>query len=154
MSGEDTHLLVARVAQKLQNVGLACEIFNLVPTDKAVLSRDRIVVLLALTSLTVLAWSYVLWLSADMGMGGMYTAGFRMIPSGMGLMMPADIPWRAMEFALVFAMWAMMMIGMMTPTAVPMILMYARVGRLTEAQGTPLIATVWFAAGYLLVWIA
>ena len=40
--GEDTRLLTARIAQKLQNTGLACEVFNLVPTDKAVLSRDRI----------------------------------------------------------------------------------------------------------------
>jgi predicted metal-binding membrane protein len=83
-------------------------------------------------------------------MGGMEMDGFRMIPSGMGLMMPADMPWRAMEFALVFAMWIIMMVGMMTPSAVPMILMYARVGR--QAEGAPLTATVWFAAGYFLVW--
>jgi predicted metal-binding membrane protein len=31
-----------------------------------VLRRDRIVVILALTLLTALAWSYLLWLSADM----------------------------------------------------------------------------------------
>ena len=43
---------------------------------------------------------------------------------------------------------------MMTPSAMPMILMYARVGRHAEAQGTPLVATVWFVAGYLLVWVA
>jgi predicted metal-binding membrane protein len=57
-----------------------------------------------------------------------------------------------MEFALVFAMWIIMMVGMMTPSAVPMILMYARVGR--QAEGAPLTATVWFAAGYFLVWAA
>ena len=33
--------------------------------------------------------SYLLWLSADMFMGGMDMSGFRMIPAGMGLMMPA-----------------------------------------------------------------
>ena len=132
---DDTRLLTARIAQKLRNTGLACEIFNLVPTDKAVLSRDRIFVLLGLTSLTVLAWSYLLWLSTDMGMGGMDMTGFRMIPSGFGLMVPANIPWRAMEFAFVFVMWIVMMVGMMTPSAAPMLLMYARVGRLTEAQG-------------------
>jgi predicted metal-binding membrane protein len=99
-------------------------------------------------------WSYLLWLSADLSMGGMDTTGLRMFPSGMGLMMPAHMPWRAMEFAFVFAMWAMMMVGMMTPSAVPMILMYARVGRQTQAHSRPLAATVWFAAGYFLVWIA
>jgi predicted metal-binding membrane protein len=101
-----------------------------------------------------LAWSYVLWLSADMSMGGMDMGDFRMIPSGMGFMVPAHTPWQAMEFAFVFVMWTVMMVGMMTPSAMPMILMYARVGRQTEAQGTPLTATVWFAAGYFLVWIA
>jgi predicted metal-binding membrane protein len=150
---DDTHLLAARIAQKLQNTGLACEIFNLVPTDKAVLSRDRVFVLLALTLLTVLAWSYLLWLSIDMGMRGMDMTGLRMIPSGFGLMVPANIPWRAMEFAFVFIMWIVMMVSMMMPSAAPMFLMYARVGRLTEAQGTPFIATVWFAVGYLLVWV-
>ena len=114
---EDTHLLAARIAQKLQNEGLACEIFNLVPTHKAVLSRDRIVVLLALTSLTALAWSYVLWLSADIAMGGMDMGDFRMIPSGMGLVVPAHTPWQAMEFGFVFVMWTVMMVGTMTPSA-------------------------------------
>ena len=77
-----------------------------------------------------------------------------MIPSGMGLMVPTDMPWRAMEFAFVFAMWTVMMVGMMTPSAVQMILMYARVGRHAGPQGTPLAATVWFAAGYFVVWAA
>jgi predicted metal-binding membrane protein len=50
-------------------------------------------------------------------------------------------------------MWTVMMVGMMTPSAAPMILMYARAGRYAQAQGTPLAATVWFAVGYFLVWI-
>jgi predicted metal-binding membrane protein len=90
-----------------------------------------------------------------MNMDGMDMTGFRTIPSGMGLMMPAQTPWRAMEFAFVFVMWTVMMIGMMTPSAAPMILMYARVGRQTGAQGRPLAAaTVWFGSGYFLVWAA
>jgi len=47
-----------------------------------------------------------------------------------------------------------MMFGMMTPSAAPMILMYARVGRQTEPLGRPLAATVWFGTGYFLVWAA
>jgi hypothetical protein len=60
------------------------------------------------------------------------------------------MPWRAMEFIFVFAMWTVMMVGMMTPSAAPMILMYARVGRQIQAHGRPLAATVWFATGYSL----
>ncbi len=79
--------------------------------------------------IAALAWAYVLWLAADMNMGGMNMSGLRMIPAGMGMMAPAAAPWSAVEFAFVFVMWAVMMVGMMAPSAAPMILMYARVAR-------------------------
>ena len=120
---------------------------------EAMLRRDRAIVAAALVILTALAWAYVWWLAADMDMSGMDMSGFRMIPAGIGLMMPATAPWNAMEFALVFAMWAVMMIGMMTPSATPMILIYARVGRQAARQGTPSAASCYFAGGYLLTWI-
>jgi hypothetical protein len=104
LPGEGDLLPAALIATKLRAAGIECEIFNLVPTKAAVLRRDRIVIILAVALLTVLAWSYLLWLSADMNMGGMDMTGLRMIPSGMGLMVPTDMPWRAMEFAFVFAM--------------------------------------------------
>ncbi|MFY9840475.1 MAG: DUF2182 domain-containing protein, partial [Xanthobacteraceae bacterium] len=129
-------------------------IVNRVPTDASMLRRDRIVIVLALSLVTALTWSYLLWLSADMDMGGMDTTDFRMIPSGMALMVPAHTSWLPMEFAFVFVMWAVMMVGMMTPSAVPMFLLYARVGRQTEEHGRPLAATAWFATGYFLVWAA
>jgi predicted metal-binding membrane protein len=59
-----------------------------------------------------------------------------------------------MEFAFVFMMWTVMMVGMMMTSAAPMILMYARMGRTVEPQGRPLVSTVWFVAGYFLVWAA
>jgi predicted metal-binding membrane protein len=117
-----------------------------------ILRRDRIIVAAALAALTALAWTYVLWLAADMDMGEMEMTGFRMIPAGIGLMAPAPAPWRAIEFVYVFTMWAVMMVGMMTPSAAPMILIYARVGRQASAQGKPFAAAGWFAAGYLLTW--
>src|SRR5436190_13857881 len=122
-------------------------------TLETVLRRDRLVVAGALAVMAALAWGYVLWLAADMNMGGMEMTGFRMIPAGTGIMAPAYAPWKAIEFAFVFAMWAVMMIGMMAPSAAPMILMYARVGRQAKADSKPLAATGWFAAGYFLVWI-
>jgi len=122
-------------------------------TDSAletVLRRDRWVVGGAIGIIGALAWSYVLWLANDMDMGGMDMTGFRM--AGIGIMLPTNEPWRAIEFAYVFLMWAVMMVGMMAPSAAPMILMYARVGRQWKAQGKPYAATGWFAAGYLLAW--
>jgi predicted metal-binding membrane protein len=123
---------------------------------ETVLRRDRWVVVGAIAILVALAWAYVLWLANDMDMGGMDMTGFRMIPAGIGIMLPASEPWRAIEFCYVFLMWAVMMVGMMAPSAAPMILMYARVGRQGRAQrkteGKPYAATAWFAAGYLLAW--
>jgi predicted metal-binding membrane protein len=121
-------------------------------TLETVLRRDRWIVGGAIAIIVALAWAYVLWLADDMDMGGMDMTGFRMIPAGIGIMLPADRPWLAVEFAYVFLMWAVMMVGMMAPSAAPMILMYARVVRQGKAQGKPFAATGWFAAGYLLAW--
>jgi predicted metal-binding membrane protein len=122
-------------------------------TLETVLRRDRLIVAGALGAIVALAWAYVLWLAVDMDMGGMDMSGFRMIPAGIGIMLPANEPWRAMEFAYVLLMWAVMMVGMMAPSAAPMILMYARVGRQGRIAGKPLAATGWFAVGYFLAWI-
>jgi predicted metal-binding membrane protein len=125
-----------------------------VATLETILQRDRIVVAAALAVMTVLAWADLVWLADDMAMGGMDMTGFRMIPAGQGLMMPATAPWQPVEFFYVFAMWVVMMIGMMTPSVAPMILIYARVGRQAAAQGKPFAASSWFAGGYLLAWTA
>jgi predicted metal-binding membrane protein len=121
---------------------------------EAVLRRDRAVVIGAITVITALAWADLVWLADDMAMGGMDMTGYRMIPAGRGLMMPADAPWQPIEFGYVFVMWVVMMIGMMMPSAAPMILIYARVGRQATVQGKPFAASGWFAGGYLLAWTA
>lgn len=120
----------------------------------AVLRRDRAVVAACLFAIIISAWAYVWRLAADMEMGGMDMTGFRMIPAGSGLMMPAMAPWQPIEFAFVFVMWAVMMIGMMTPSIAPLVLIYARVGRQAAAQQKPFAATAWLASGYLLAWIS
>lgn len=119
---------------------------------ETILRRDRIIVAATLAALTALSWAYVLWLAAGMDMGSMEMTGFRMVPAGKGIMAPALAPWQAIEFVYVFAMWAVMMVGMMSPSAAPMILIYARIGRLASVQGKPFAAAGWFATGYLLTW--
>jgi predicted metal-binding membrane protein len=118
---------------------------------EAVLQRDRAVVVAALAVITAIAWADLVWLANDMWMGGMDMTGFRMIPAGQGWMMPIGAPWQPIEFAAVFAMWVVMMIGMMTPSVAPMILVYARIGRQAAAEDRP-FASAWFALGYLLSW--
>jgi predicted metal-binding membrane protein len=116
-----------------------------------VLRRDRMVVLAALGALVVLAWAYVLCLAA--AMDGDHTAMTDM--SGMDMVEmagPSLRAWGATEFTFLFFMWAAMMVGMMLPSAAPMVLIYARVARQAHAQGKPFAPTAWFAGGYLLAW--
>jgi predicted metal-binding membrane protein len=135
-------------------------------TDAAInaaLRRDRAIVLGAIVAITVLAWAYVLWLAAsmDMGMGMGTSVGTSMgtsmgkTMSGMGaLLEPAFRPWSVADFAFMFVMWAVMMVGMMMPSVTPMVLLYASAGRKAAENGSPLAATGWFVAGYLLAWAA
>jgi predicted metal-binding membrane protein len=116
------------------------------------IQRDRVVVAVALAALTALAWSYILWLAAAVDPGAMVNSDMRMIPSLARNMVPARAPWSAVEAGYVFAMWAVMMVGMMTPSAVPMILVHEQVGTQVAARGKPFVATGWFVAGYLLAW--
>ena len=51
-----------------------------------------------------------------------------------------------------FLMWAVMMVGMMLPTAAPATLVYAAVARKAARQGTPVAPTACFVAGYLVMW--
>ncbi|RUV37123.1 DUF2182 domain-containing protein [Mesorhizobium sp. M7A.F.Ca.MR.148.00.0.0] len=129
---------------------------------EAVLRRDRVVVMAALVVIAVLAWAYVLWLAATMVMpgsplsdgGGGDMAGMDMAGMDMGAAMaPGFRPWALGDFAFTFTMWAVMMVGMMTPSVAPMLLLYAGVGRKARADGRPIASTGWFFAGYLAVWV-
>ena len=151
---EEPHQVAARIAQKLREAGHRIVITDPLPTKTSSRWWDQFVISLSLILLTTVAWAYLFWLWATMDMGGMDMNGFRVIPSGMGYMMPVQTPWRAMEFFFVFAMWTVMMVAMMTASTAPMIFMYARMGRLAETHGTLFAATAWFVAGWFLAWAA
>src|SRR5438093_1343277 len=64
--------------------------------------------------------------------------------------------WEFVTWTLMILMWWIMMIAMMTPSAAPATLLYARVHRHALAQGQvqdTLAPTGAFAAGYMLVWL-
>ena len=112
------------------------------------LSSDRIVVLLALLAVTILAWLYLLvdrQRMADMDMAAMPG-----MPGMPGIAMP--MPWTAAEFALTFAMWWIMMLGMMLPSAAPTILTFATMARRQRERGQNFAPASIFTIGYLLVW--
>jgi predicted metal-binding membrane protein len=56
--------------------------------------------------------------------------GTRMASTGTTMVTISRLhPWSGGEFAFMFLMWAVMMVAMMLPSATPMVLRYARVGR-------------------------
>jgi predicted metal-binding membrane protein len=118
-----------------------------------VLRRDRAIVGIALLILILLAWFYVGRLATSVQIAGMGMAGTRMASTGTGMVTISSLqPWSGAEFVFMFLMWAVMTVAMMLPSATPMILGYARVGRATAFDAEPFGPTGWFAAGYLLVW--
>jgi predicted metal-binding membrane protein len=114
------------------------------------LRRERVIVGAGLALLVLLAWA---WLLAGAGMDALMGS----MP-GMGEMPMSEMPgmrlsWSASTWALLLAMWWVMMIAMMTPSAAPTILLYARVQRTASPETAGGVApTMVFAAGYLLVW--
>jgi len=113
---------------------------------EAALRRDRWIVVASLATVTVLTWVYLVVLAKAMA-SMENPSGWRAF---MGLMPMGR--WGLLEYALGSAMWALMMVGMMVPSAAPMIMLYARVARRDHSHSSPLAPTTAFAAGYLLMW--
>jgi len=109
--------------------------------------RDRVVISACLVLLTVLAWAYLLHLDREMSAAMEHD---RMMAE-MGMTM--DMPWTTADVVLAFAMWAVMMVGMMTPSAAPVVLLFAAMRRGLGAPRMPGLVVA-FVAGYLLVWFS
>ena len=110
---------------------------------EAFLKRDRWFVLAGLAGATALAWAYLVVMAADMDAMAMGAVA-----------MPAVETWSALDFWLMFVMWTAMMVGMMLPSAAPMILLYAAVSRRQRGRGHVFAPTGVFAVGYLVAWTA
>ena len=108
---------------------------------ESILRRDRAVIAAALGALALLCWAYLAWLAAAAP-----------APS-MASMAPDIGRWSAADFLVMLLMWWVMLVGMMTPAAAPMILIYARVARQARGRGTPFAPATWFALGYFLAWL-
>ena len=124
------------------------------------LTRDRWVVAGSLAALCLLAWLYLVHLATQMaGMSEM--AGGMDMPSGDGMSGMAGAAMRPdaatfadtrVAFALLALMWAVMMVGMMLPSASPTILLFAALER-KRADRAIGGRTAAFVFGYLAIWI-
>lgn len=151
------------------------------PAFERLLKRDRVITLAGLSALCALAWLYIV-AGAGLGMSAWEMTTLTLFPhsqahdmmpgmTGMDMsdMRDMDMPdmdmgaapverasWGGAQWALMIAMWWIMMIAMMTPSAAPAILIYSQVHRHALAGGQvqdKLAPTGAFAAGYLSVWL-
>ena len=111
---------------------------------QTILRRDRIILLTGLALIVALSWAYISSLASEMQNMEMATE----------MAMPQMQAWDTRDFVLTFVMWAVMMVAMMTPSAAPMILMFAGINRSRRDQQVPYVPTSVFLAGYLVVWAA
>ena len=116
---------------------------------ETVLRRDRRVVVAALVAVIVVAWIWIV-LGAGTGMSAVAMTQMAGMPD-MDMMMERAV-WTPGYAALIFAMWWVMMVAMMLPSAAPMLLLFARANRAQKARDRPYVATGIFAAGYLAAW--
>jgi predicted metal-binding membrane protein len=121
--------------------------------------RDRTVVLSGLGAIVLLSWLYMGYLAWDMagmmevGDAGMNMGtGVEMGDTGMEMAMPSIQPWGAVDYLLMFIMWTVMMVAMMTPSAAPMVLTYTKFSRGRRAARGPARGTAHFFRGDNLVW--
>ena len=107
-------------------------------TLEQALRYDRLIVALGIAVVVTLSWGYLIaGAGIDMSMADM----------------PMDpMPWSPAQASLMFAMWWVMMIAMMAPSAAPMVLLFAAIKRKQAKADSPVVSAWIFVAGYLAIW--
>ena len=110
---------------------------------ETLLRRDRWLVGGALIAAVALCWAWLVPMARTMEKDGMMcgVASWAMVDT-----------WEVSHLAMLVAMWAVMMAGMMLPSAAPIVLLYAGVVRKSPGIERPAAHVYAFAAGYLVVW--
>jgi len=117
------------------------------PPPVAVISgRDRILISTCLGVISVLAWVYLVHL--DRQMSASMEHDTMMAQMGMAM----DMPWTTADMFFTFAMWAVMMVGMMAGSAAPVLLLFAAAQARRAEHGVRL-AVLLFGLGYITVWV-
>jgi len=115
-------------------------------TVAALPRRDVIFVSSCFVLVVGLAWLYLVHLDRVMSVSMQHDK----MMADMGMTM--KMPWTLTDVTFTFAMWTVMMIGMMTGSAAPVLLLFARAqaARGRRALSSPVLT---FLLGYLLIWV-
>jgi predicted metal-binding membrane protein len=112
----------------------------------AVSGRDRVLISTCLVVISALAWAYLIYLDRQMSSSMEHDT----MMAAMGMTM--DNSWTAADVFFTFGMWVVMMVGMMTGTAAPVLLLFAAAHDRRGARGMRL-AVLMFGLGYVTVWV-
>jgi predicted metal-binding membrane protein len=106
------------------------------------LRYNRAPAVVLLIVMPLVAWMWIVVMARDM-YGPMTGASAWMMTA----------VWDTRHLALLWAMWAVMMVGMMLPSASPMLLLYGSIARRSAPTRTRTAQQIYaFAAGYVVVW--
>lgn len=103
---------------------------------------QRLVIYAGLAGIILLAWGYLVYMAGTLQKTSM----------GMDISMPSMQAWGVTDTSLTFLMWVVMMVAMMTPSALPVILMYRTISRTQHKENDRLSSTWLFLLGYLVTW--
>jgi predicted metal-binding membrane protein len=108
--------------------------------------RDQILIATCILLICAVAWAYLVHLNGQASSG--HTS-----PTAMaGMAMSTDTAGGVAGVLLTFIMWSVMMVGMMAPSATPMLLLFATSQARRGARSAPTL-TLLFAVGYLTIWL-
>jgi len=121
----------------------------------ALARRDRVLISTCLVILTALAWGYLFLLNRRMSASVQYDT----MMAAMG--MATGVPWTPTDAFFTFLMWAVMMVGMMAGSAMPVLLLFgaarsAGVGRLADVprgEWSVPADVLLFGLGYVAAWV-
>ena len=128
--------------------------------------KDRIIVYLGIILILTVSWGYIIGMGWHMGTLPFGTEPMKMdgsmnmdmnnkslLESVLTWMPPMSGIWSFSDFFLLFIMWAVMMIAMMTPSILPMIMLFTSLNSKKIKENKPSASPLNLLMGYLLSWV-
>ena len=124
--------------------------------------RDRMTVYVGVFVVLLVSWFYILGMGWHMNTLPFVENKMMNMPmeKSMGFldtilmwMPPSSGSWVLSDFALLFLMWSVMMIAMMTPSILPMLMLFTTLNARNKSKGKDTSSTLLLLAGYLMSWV-
>ena len=124
--------------------------------------RDRMTVYVGVFVVLLVSWFYILGMGWHMNTLPFVENKMMNMPmeKSMGFldtilmwMPPSSGSWVLSDFVLLFLMWSVMMIAMMTPSILPMLMLFTTLNARNKSKGKDTSSTFLLLIGYLMSWV-